>query len=208
MKMTEIGRTKFKKYLVLTMSIFILLIAETLPLAITIEHSKPIYPDYPDLTELKDETYNCALYLKYQNSYVCFSNIGGFITSKIHAFSGSKQIKIPGHFEPNDLNIISIETLMAGDANYLLKHEENDGISSIYYSVLLNTDPRDQPINSALDYNLMGNGAYNVIVMNFMPDTILYENELVKSQFLIMIQQECYKIYDDGFEMVRFLNYY
>jgi hypothetical protein len=209
-KIVELMRDK--KYLgnsvALAMVVIIMTIAEAVPLFVTVTQQDVLYEDYPNLTEVRDETYNCAIYLKYQNKYISFSNTR-FINRKISAYAESKEIKVPGQFDINDMDIVSFEDLNSGETDYLWT-EDTRRYSSIFYSVFSAGDDIYEPsIIAELSFNLNGNGPYNVILMDSYHDVAYAKDkdEFIESLYLKGLHDQMYKIYDDGLELVVFLNY-
>lgn len=194
-----------KKHLIPIGVILLLLVAVSLPIIITIPHGQklPINP-----TELRKETYNAGIYLKYNDDAVVFSNHDSY---KIDAFSETNPYKIPDYFNKSKLERVPFKELISGEYDYLYK-EEKRCYSSIIWSVFLNRKGcYSQSVRNALDYNLQGNGTYYVVVFSWLGNNVAIkeEFELVgrESPFLMDLHEKTYKIYDDGFEHVMFLNY-
>ena len=205
-----------KKYLIPIGVILLLLIAVSLPIIITIPHGQKTLIC---TTELREETYNAGLYLRYHNDAIVFSNDGS-VASKIDAFSGTNPHKIPDYFNKSKLERVPFKELISGEYDYLYKEKKPrfgyhvTWYPSLTYSVFLNPSGCNSPvIRKALEYNLQGNGMYYVAVMSYLGNNITWKDpstfEYVEkeSPFLVNLHEKTYKIYDDGFEHVMFLNY-
>lgn len=192
------------KGLVLMVLITILVSSILLPNLVSVRDGGEDYPGYEDATIINYETYNCAIYLRYQSSIPSFSNVEA-IDEKVTAYSLNNKFKLLSTSNYST-EFIPVDELLDGKTDYILQPVLYS--KPILYSVFMYGESSDSSrMQNTLDYNLFGNGKYYVIIYSALPNSIYNNKEVIDSIFLISLNQNTYKTYDDGFQYLRYLNY-
>ena len=156
--------------------------------------------------DLIESAYNTGLYLEYTQNNRIISSIEGVSKIVTYTHIDSRESVPPGLIEEDKIKMVDVIKLLTGEKQQLFQNE-GETYSAPQYSILAKGHYYDFQVMKAVKYHFDDSGTYNVIVSSGEENIINYEGEIKESQFLVSVQNEMYKIFDNGAFVVRLLLY-
>ena len=198
-----ISKVKFKRAekVAIPILMIILLFSAFLPSFVVVGKSEHL-PGYT--SHMSERTYNAGLFMKDYGNGSTISN-DGFINERIKATSGALTFEDPDKYDFSTVRRIPLSVILSEhiDTFYAIQDCYFDYRS--YYSGL----HRNNVMSRTCDDNLArkicsGDNIRYAIANNYYP-TKWYNKDLKKfedSPFLVSVQKEKYKVYDDSLESI------
>lgn len=198
-----ISKVKFKRAEKVTIPILmiILLFSAFLPSFVVVEKQAPL-PGYT--THMSERTYNAGLFMKEHGNGSTISN-DGFINTRIRATSGALTFEDPDKYDFSTVRRVPLSEILSKklDTFYV--------IQDCYFNYLnyYNGLHRCPVMSRRYDCDrarkvLIGDNIHYAVVNNYYPTKWNNWNsgKFEDSPFLISIQKEKYKVYDDSLESI------